>query len=268
VKSFYLESYDAFIRYLETPSGGPSVVYLPAISFSAAASFFDVITHPKLPRHRALLVDYLGSGASDHPDGFTYSIQDHAANIAALMDDADCQQATVLGHSMGGTVAIQLAAQRPDLVGNLIVGEGNVTSGGGGLVRQIIAHSETEFVNAVFPRMQEEIFSSARNGDAIGIRRNNVWKHISPLGLYRNAVALGDVDDAMLDSFLALSIKRTFIYGEQSFPNVPEAVGPDTPSPDILRAKGIGIEIVPNAGHGQMFDNLDVFVDILAKVAF
>ena len=109
MKSFYLENQDAFIRYLETPSTGPTLVYLPAISFSAAASFFEVVTHPKTPGHRALLVDYLGSGASDHPEGFGYSIEEHASSIAALMDAAGCRGATVFGHSMGGTVAIQLA---------------------------------------------------------------------------------------------------------------------------------------------------------------
>jgi hypothetical protein len=148
------------------------------------------------------------------------------------------------------------------------VGEGNVTSGGGGLVRQIISHSESEFVNTVFPKMQAEIFDRGKNGDAIGIRRNNVWKHISPLGLYRNAFALGNVEDSMLAAFLALPAKRTFVYGDRTVPKTPDAVGPDTPSPDVLKANGVGIEIVPDAGHGQMFDNLDGFVDILSRAAF
>lgn len=268
MKSFYLENHNAFMRYLETPQAGSTVVYLPAISFSAAASFFDVVTHPDMPDHRALLIDYLGSGASDHVDGFDYSLASHAACIAALMDDAGCQSATVVGHSMGGSVAIQLAMTRPDLVGNLIVGEGNVTSGGGGLVKQIVAHDEASFVDGVFPQMQADIFESARNGDTIGIRRNNVWKHISAKGLYRNAQALNKVPDSMLDDFLALPMKRSFIYGENSYPATPEAVGPDTPSPDLLRSRGVGIKVVPGAGHGQMFDNLDGFAEILGKLAF
>ncbi|MCD9150115.1 alpha/beta hydrolase [Pseudophaeobacter flagellatus] len=268
MKSFYLENHDAFMRYLETPQDGPAIIYLPAISFSAAASFFDVVTHADMPRHRALLIDYLGSGASDHPDRFDYSLAGHAACIAALMDAAGCRGATIMGHSMGGSVAIQLAITRPDLVGNLIVGEGNVTSGGGGLVRQILAHDEAEFIESAFPKMQSKIFTSARDGEAIGIRRNNVWQNASALGLYRNARALSGVQDSMLDDFLALPMKRTFVYGEKTFPTTLDTVGPDTPSPDLLREKDVGIAIIPGAGHGQMFDNLNGFVDILAKVAF
>ena len=88
MKSFYLENQNAFMRYLETPQEGRTVIYLPAISFSAAASFFEVVTHPGMPRHHALLVDYLGSGASDHPADFDYSLHGHAASIAALTTSA------------------------------------------------------------------------------------------------------------------------------------------------------------------------------------
>jgi pimeloyl-ACP methyl ester carboxylesterase len=268
VKSYYVENQDAFIRYFETLSRGPAVVYLPAISFSASASFFEVVTHPRLPDHRALIVDYFGSGFSDDPARFGYSIEDHATCIAALMDAADCRGATVVGHSMGGTVAIQLAVTRPDLVGNLIVGEGNVTSGGGALVRRITSHSEADFVSSGFPKMQAEMLGRAKDGDTIGLRLNNVWKHISPLGLHRSAVALSKVDDSMLAAFLALSAKRTFVYGERTFPKSPDMIGPDTPSPDVLKASGVGIELVPDAGHGQMLDNPAGFVDILSRTAF
>ena len=112
------------------------------------------------------------------------------------------------------------------------------------------------------------IKTDTRDGDTIGIRRNNVWQTVSALGLYRNARALSGVQDNMLDDFLALPMKRTFFNGEKTFPASPDAVGPDTPSPDLLRENDVGVAIIPGAGHGLMFDNLDGFVDILAKVAF
>ncbi len=268
MRSVYVQNQDAFIRSLETPVDGPVLVYLPAISFSAAASFFNVVTHPNMPAHKAMLVDYFGSGASDTPQNYGYTLEEHVASIATLLDDANCRNVTVVGHSMGGTIAICLAMARPDIVAKLIVGEGNVTAGGGGLVKQIVSHSEADFVSTVFPKMKADIFESAISGDIIGLRRNNVWKHISPLGLYRNAQALNGVGDDLLNSFLALPIPKTFIYGEKTLPATPEAIGPDTPSPDLLKSRGVNIGVVPNAGHGQMFDNLDGFVDILSKFAF
>lgn len=272
MKSLYLPEWDAFIRYFETPtqgeSNGPTIVYLPAISFSVSASFFNVVTHPDMTPHRAILVDYLGSGVSDHPLNFDYSIANHARGVAAILDDANCRNVTIVGHSMGGTVALELALTRPDLVGNLIIGEGNVTSGGGGLVSQIVATDEDDFVTWKYPQMQADLFEKAKNGDLIGLRRSTVWKHISPVGLYRNALALAAVEDSFLDRFLALPMPRTFIYGEKTLPAGPDEVGADTPLPADLHAKGVTTEIVPNAGHGQMFDNPDGFVEILSKIAF
>jgi len=268
MRSVYIKHQDAFIRCHEAPSNKAPLVYLPAISFSVSASFFDVVMHPKIPEHRALLVDYFGSGVSDHPRNFGYTMEEHVNAVAALLDDAGCQGATIVGHSMGGTVAVKLALARPDLVGKLVIGEGNVTSGGGALVRQIISHEEADFVDTVFPKMLAGIFDDAKSGDPIGLRRNNVWKNISPLGLYRNAQALYGVPDTLLDDFLSLSIPTTFVYGGNSLPTTPQDAGADTPWPDYLIASEVNIEVVPNAGHGLMFDNLDGFVEVLLRAAF
>jgi len=268
MKSIYLEEQNAFMRYFETPASGQTLVYLPAISFSAAASFFEVVTHPKLPSHHALLIDYLGAGASDHANLFSYSLRGHVASVAAVLDNAGCREVTVFGHSMGGTIGILLALSRPDLVANLIVGEGNVTSGGGGLAKQIAAHEEFEFVNNVFPKMVADNYEKAKKGDVIGLRRSTVWKHTSPIGLYRNACALVDIEDSLKSDFVNLPIPRTFIYGEKSVPKSQDDVGPDTPLPDELRDQGIETKVIPKAGHGLMFDNLDGFVEVLSSVAF
>lgn len=268
MRQVYIKSHDAFIRAFETPIQGPAVIYLPAISFSAAASFFNVITHPDMPRHRALAVDYMGSGSSDTPRDFGYTIDDHVACIAALLDQAGCAGATLVGHSMGGTVAIALALSRPDLVGNLIVCEGNVTSGGGALVKQIVAVTEKHFTNTVYPQMQADIRTGAIAGDASGIRRSAVWQHAAPVGLHRNAQALFGIRDGMLDAFLDLTIPRTFIYGETTYPATPDDIGPDTPSPGLLTSRGVNLGIVPGAGHNLMFENLDGFVSCLSDAAF
>jgi len=51
-------------------------------------------------------------------------------------------------------------------------------------------------------------------------------------------------------------------------PVTPEDAGPDTPWPEDLRTKGVNTEVVPKAGHGQMFDNLDGFVEVLLRAGF
>ncbi len=150
MKSLYLSEWDSFIRYYEISGEGRQVVYLAGLSFSILGSMLSVATHPKMRQHRALLVDYLGSGFSDHPENFSYTMEDHARTVASVLDHEGEKGAIVVGHSMGGTVGIMLALSRPDLVSNLIVGEGNVTSGGGAATRRIASHGETKYVRRYF----------------------------------------------------------------------------------------------------------------------
>jgi pimeloyl-ACP methyl ester carboxylesterase len=75
------------------------------------ASFFNVVTHPDMRSHRAILIDYLGSGFSDHPLDFDYSMDSHALCIAAVLDKVDCCNAAVVGHSMGERLSSNLLYQ-------------------------------------------------------------------------------------------------------------------------------------------------------------
>lgn len=265
LKSLYLPEWEAFIRYYDIPGEGGPIVYLAGLSFSVLGSMLSVATHPKMHGQRALLIDYFGSGFSDHPKHFDYSMENHAKTVAAILDNEDISHATLVGHSMGGTVGICLALARPDLVSNLIVGEGNVTSGGGAATRKIAAYNRQEYVKDIFPALTKDRRQSAIDGDPVSNRLNNLWATADPAGLHGNSVALVEVDNSLKDRFLDLPFPRTFIYGEWSLPENAGAVGPDAPDPNELEAGGVRIGIIGNAGHGQMFDNLDGFVDIVKE---
>jgi pimeloyl-ACP methyl ester carboxylesterase len=75
--------------------------------------------------HRVLAPDLLGHGNSDKPeDG--YELADFADSLATLLTELDARQATVVGHSFGGAVAMQLAYGHPELVRRLVL----VSAGG------------------------------------------------------------------------------------------------------------------------------------------
>tara|TARA_R110002111_G_scaffold553_1_gene4643 strand:+ start:93 stop:899 length:807 start_codon:yes stop_codon:yes gene_type:complete len=265
MKSLYLPQWKAFIRYYDISAEGNVVVYLPALSFPAIANFLPVATHPKMPRHRALLIDNLGSGFSDHAGSFNYTMEEHAKTVAAILDHENIKAATVVGHSMGGTIAILLALSRPDLVAKLVVGEGNITPGGGAGTRRIAAYSKEEYVGEVFPRTRAGLIESAVAGDEMATRLSGLWATVYPDGLYGNAKSLVELDPLLKNRFLNLTIPRTFIYGENSLPGGAVKVSPDAPDPGELKAHGVEVGVVPKAGHSQMFENLDGFVDVLIK---
>ena len=75
----------------------------------------------KLQRHfRLVLVDNRGSGLSERPPG-SFAIADMAGDIVAVLDAAGVRKAHVLGASLGGMVAQELAIDHPERVDGLVL---------------------------------------------------------------------------------------------------------------------------------------------------
>lgn len=70
-------------------------------------------------RHRLVLPDLRGSGRSDKPPG-PYSIAGFAADLWQLLDGLDLRSADLVGFSLGGAVALEMALQRPAGVRRLV----------------------------------------------------------------------------------------------------------------------------------------------------
>jgi pimeloyl-ACP methyl ester carboxylesterase len=70
--------------------------------------------------HRVILMDNRGMGASKAPEG-PISINQMAQDAIGLLDALGIAQADVLGWSMGGCIAQEMALARPDLVASLIL---------------------------------------------------------------------------------------------------------------------------------------------------
>lgn len=70
---------------------------------------------------RVVLVDLRNHGRSPHTDAMTFDAM--AADIALLQDTLDIPSSHVLGHSLGGRAAMQLALSAPSRVQRLIVAD-------------------------------------------------------------------------------------------------------------------------------------------------
>jgi pimeloyl-ACP methyl ester carboxylesterase len=64
-------------------------------------------------------VDLRNHGSSPHADEFNYKAL--AEDVAMFIDNNHLQHATLLGHSLGGKTAMQLALFQPELISSLIV---------------------------------------------------------------------------------------------------------------------------------------------------
>lgn len=78
-------------------------------------------------RFTVIAPDLLGHGQSDKPRA-DYSVAAYANGMRDLLSVLDIDHVTVVGHSLGGGVAMQFAYQFPQLVDRLVlVGSGGVT---------------------------------------------------------------------------------------------------------------------------------------------
>lgn len=74
---------------------------------------------PFATRRPMIVVDTRGHGRSEKRAGDPYTIASHAEDMVALLDEVGCARAHLVGTSMGGTVAQQIAIHYPDRVATL-----------------------------------------------------------------------------------------------------------------------------------------------------
>lgn len=95
---------------------GEAVLLVHGLGSSGADWAFQL---PALREHYRLIVpDLRGSGLSGKPTG-PYRIERFAADLWELLDHLQIQQAHLVGFSLGGAVALEMALQRPAAVPSL-----------------------------------------------------------------------------------------------------------------------------------------------------
>lgn len=107
------------INYAEVPSTGTSLVMLHG--GSARWQAFDNLI-PDLSEYHLYLPDLRGHGRSGRVTGH-YRLQDYTNDIIHFMKNCVGKPANLLGHSLGGIVALLVASQYPEGVRAIAVGD-------------------------------------------------------------------------------------------------------------------------------------------------
>ena len=156
----YVELHGQRVAYREAGSG--EVVML--IHGMAGSSDTWQAVVPQLARHyRVIAPDLLGHGQSAKPRT-DYSLGAFAAGLRDLLDELGITRATIVGHSLGGGVAMQFLYQHPQYCQRLIL----VSSGGlgpdVGWILRLLAAPGAEFVLPVIaPKVVRGIGNRVRS---------------------------------------------------------------------------------------------------------
>ena len=106
------------IRYF-VGGDGPPLLLLHGLGSSSED--WALVAHELTRRHRVYAPDLLGWGGSDKPRGGDYSIAAQTELVRGFMDAVHLGRADAGGVSMGGWIALRLAALHPERVQSLVL---------------------------------------------------------------------------------------------------------------------------------------------------
>jgi pimeloyl-ACP methyl ester carboxylesterase len=111
------------------PTGAPAVLFLHG--WLDHSHSFDPLADYLPTFWRVALLDFRGMGHSGHlPPGATYHFSDYVLDVEATLDGLGLEAVHLVGHSLGGIVALAYAAARPGRVKSVSLIESLGPSGG------------------------------------------------------------------------------------------------------------------------------------------
>lgn len=157
------------VSYTEAGSGP---VLLLVHGMAGSTENWREVIEPLARAHTVIAPDLPGHGSSE-PGSGDYSLGAHAAGLRDLLVSLGHERATVIGHSLGGGIAMQFTYQFPEMVERLVL----VSSGGLGpevspVLRVAALPGADLFIAATAGPGQRIGSALARGLGAIGLRPN------------------------------------------------------------------------------------------------
>lgn len=178
---------------------GPAVVLLHGVTSSSRT--WQSVMPALAERHTVVAPDLLGHGRSAKPRG-DYSLGAYASGVRDLLAVLGISRVTMVGHSLGGGIAMQFAYQFPERLERLVL----VDSGGLGNEVSIVLRAATlPGAELVMPLIFNQPVRSA--GRAVN-------KALGKLGIRGSADVRGLAEG--LDSLADAAARRAFLHTARS----------------------------------------------------
>ncbi|MGH9203268.1 MAG: alpha/beta fold hydrolase, partial [Vicinamibacterales bacterium] len=228
------------IAYYKRPGPGPALVYLHGLGCSKK-DVSGVACSRLLAGCRLIALDFPGCGDSEYPTTGQLTIADLIVLLHRFLRQIACETPALIGHSMGGLVALLFAQAHPDSVSALINVEGNLAPEDCTFSRAASeAPPETFRDGRYFANFTARLRASGKRGFAqyadelSSLVRPQVFRD------YSVSILKVSCEAPLLETFERLSVPTLFLYGSEN------ATLPYLPR---LRAAGIDVVGVPNSDH-------------------
>lgn len=246
---------DGLKIYYQTHGEGPPLVLLHGGLLTIESNFAEIL--PALAeRHRVIAVELQGHGRTADT-GRPLSLERLADDIAAVLADAGvgvgvgaAEQADVVGFSLGGLVAVEVARRHPDRVRRVVLGA--ISMGPDGFHEHITSPDARPGVGrmpteADFAAMVTAYREVAPDPDHIEVFQATLSGFVGGLPGWTPA----ELQDVRAPALLMI--------GDRDFVKVEHAAEMQSVLPDAQLA------VVPDATHMSLFHQADVVVPLLHR---
>ncbi|KAA1179911.1 3-oxoadipate enol-lactonase [Rhizobium tropici] len=204
-----------------------------------------------------VLYDKRGHGLSDLGQ-MPYSIEDHATDLAGLLDFLSVKSAVICGLSVGGLVAQSLYQRRPDLVRALILCDTAHKIGTAESWNARIAQVEADGIESIVDAVMERWFTPAfRRPENIGFAGYcNMLIRQPVAGYVATCAALRDAD--LTEAAAKIAVPTICIVGDQDGSTPPDVV--------LSTAKLIPnarYEVIKDAGHIPCVEQPEALTEVI-----
>jgi pimeloyl-ACP methyl ester carboxylesterase len=250
------------IHYYRTGDEKPALVMLHGLTDNAlcwgrVALYFEV-------DHDVVLPDARGHGLSDAPaSGYGYA--QHAADVAALIEQLGLFKPVLLGHSMGAVTAATTAAAYPNLVGAVILEDPPFnagTDGHAGGDPQAAADAWREQIVANKSRRVDELMALAQSQNPLWDEADlDQWakakQEVSP-----NVVqVITDPTEPWREVLARIVCPVLLITGD---PQLGAVISPELAQQIAARYKNVSVIQIPGAGHSIHREQLRPYLSAVA----
>lgn len=242
-------------------SSGTPLVFLQ--HFTGTNDYWDPLVVNQLAKGRTVIVFNnrgIGLSSGQVPDNVQAMTDDAAAFIKAL----GYKKVDILGFSLGGFIAQELAVQQPDLVRKVILA-GTSNKGGGDHLLKVLGEAFSQ-KDSPDPRLYLFFTRSeaSQNSGREFIKRAGVRKERDP----ESGKAVADAQAKALITWantpdpehkLLKSIKQPVLVVQGSNDTMLDTANSVTMFNQIGNAQ---LVLLPDSGHGSIFQHHDAFVNV------
>ncbi len=269
----FIEVDGSRIHYLDEGSG-PPILFIHGL-----AGQMRNFTHSLLERfkndYRVVILDRPGSGYSTRPPHASATISAQAATISRFAEALGLKQPLVVGHSLGGAIALALAMNHPEQVSGLaliapvtdkvpavFVGLAIASP----LVRLLVAwtvavplsmKNRDAALGSLFGPQPVTRDFATKGGGLLFLRPKNF------IGASCDLVAPGEDLDAMQERYAGLKIPVGVLYGTD------DGILETTAHCEALASKlpGADFELIEGGGHMILISSADRAAKFIARMA-